>query len=84
MASVTNQVSPAVKAVAVTPANDTTLTNGPCRALFIGVGGDVNVILDNDTAAVVFKNCYSGQVLPIAVASVQSTSTTATNIVALY
>ena len=84
MASVTNQVSPAVRAHAVTPTDDTDLTWGPCRALYVGTAGDVAVILDNDTVAVTFVGVLAGSILPIMVKYVQSTSTTASNIVALY
>jgi hypothetical protein len=50
--------------------------------LYIGVGGDVEVI----TAAghtVMFKNCYSGQILPIR-CSQCTANTTATYILALF
>ena len=83
MASVTNQVSPAVKAAAVTPATGTMLPTGACRALYIGGAGNVTCILDNDTVAVTFVGCYAGMVLPVMVWSVDATST-ATSIVALY
>ena len=84
MASVTNQVSPAVKAHAVTPTDNTDLTWGPCRALYIGTAGNVAVVLDNDTAAVTFVGCYAGQILPVMAKYVQATNTTASNIIALY
>lgn len=84
MASVTNQVSPAIRASAVTPADATALTLGPCRAIYIGGAGNLSVILDNDTVAVTFVGCYAGMVLPVMVQSIQSTNTTATSILALY
>lgn len=85
MASVTNQVSPAVKAVAVTPADGTVLTEGPCRSLYVGGAGNVAVLMANDpTTAVVFVGVIAGQILPLMVYGVQATDTTATNIVALY
>lgn len=84
MASVSNQSSPAVSAAAVTPTDNTTLTNGPCRAIYIGGPGDLAIIPYNDTVAVTFVGCYTGMVLPVMATSIQSTGTTATSIVALY
>ena len=51
--------------------------------IYIGVSGDVNMILEKDTSAVVFKNMVQGTVYPIAPKIIKSTSTTATNIVTL-
>lgn len=84
MASVTNQVSPAVKATPVTPTDNTPLAFGPCRALYIGTAGNVAVLLDNDTTPVTFTGCYGGQILPVMVTYVMATGTTATSIIALY
>lgn len=84
MASVSQQSSPAVSAVAVTPADGTTLTNGQCRSLYIGGAGNVSVIMANDTVAATFVGCSAGQILPIMATTVQATLTTATNIIALY
>lgn len=76
-------------AVAVTPSDTTRIR---CLALFVGVGGNVNVHTLHDVerenregvapTAVLFKNVASGTVLPVAVGRVLSTSTTATDIVA--
>lgn len=84
MASVTNQVSPAVRATAITPADATALPLGPCRSVYVGGAGNLAVILDNDTVAVTFVGCFAGMVLPVMVQSIQATNTTATSIVALY
>jgi len=84
MASVTNQISAAVKAVAVTPADNTALTNGSCRGLYVGGAGNIAAILDNDTVAVTFVGLAAGTILPVYAKYVQATGTTATNIVALY
>lgn len=73
----------AVDAVAVTPNDSADLTNGECRALYVGMGGNVSLDVGNSTA-VVFSNVPSGGILPIRAKRVRSTSTTATNIVALY
>lgn len=73
---------PALNAHAVTP-SDTVVLPG-CRALYVGGDGDVSVKMQNNPTPVVLKGVLAGSILPIAVASVMSTGTTATNIVALY
>ncbi len=75
--------SPARAAAAVTPNDDTDLAGG-CRGLYVGTGGDLALILAEDSAAVTFKNAISGTVLPLCVKRVKATGTTATDIVALY
>lgn len=79
---------PARSAIAVTPDNDTDLTNkdysgaAGCRALYIGSAGDVEVItLAGDTA--VFANVPVG-ILPIQCTRVKADNTTASSILALY
>lgn len=72
---------PALKAVAVTPNDDTNL--GVVRALYIGTEGDVAVIAVNDTAAVTFVGVKPG-ILAVSVWKVMATNTDAGNIVALY
>lgn len=78
--------APATKAAAVTP-HDTTIVD--CRALYVGTGGTVAVHMLGNAASpggtsVSFVNVPSGTLLPISCHRVLSTSTTATNIVALY
>lgn len=75
---------PAQGAAAVTPSDVADLTVKPCRALYIGVGGDVTLDTADADASILFKNVGSGAVLPVAAARVRATGTTATNIVALY
>lgn len=77
--------TPARRAVAVTPHDDNDLGTY-AKALFVGVGGDVVAIPvgNGDNEPVTFKNCAAGSVLPVMVRRVKSTSTTATNILALY
>ncbi len=69
--------------VAITPHNSTDFTDGICVAIYVGVGGDV-VAVDIDGNATTFKNAQSGVTLPIKARRVNSTGTTATNLVALY
>ena len=74
--------APAEGAVAVTPSDSTDLTY-MARALYIGGAGNVNVDVADGTT-VVFAGLSAGTILPVRVKRVRSTSTTATNIVALY
>jgi hypothetical protein len=71
---------PATKATPVTPSDSTDLSY-PCRALYVGATGDVTAVVNG--AAVLFKAVPVG-ILPVRVSRVNSTGTTATNIVALF
>lgn len=70
------------KAAAVTPSDSTEL--GQVRALYVGGAGNLAVTMRGDTAAVTFSSVPAGTLLPLAVAKVMSTNTTATAIVAIY
>lgn len=73
--------APATSAVAVTPSDSTPLAF-LSRALYVGVSGDLTVIMmDGETAT--FTAAPVG-ILPIRVSQVKATATTATNIVSLY
>lgn len=72
--------SPSKDAIAVTKSDSTVLPI--TRALYIGVSGDVQVTTAKGTTAL-FKGVPVG-ILPVQVSKVQSTNTTATNILALY
>lgn len=73
--------SPAVQAIVVTPSNSAGFPE--CRSLFVGTGGDVAVVA-KEGGVVTFKNVGNAQILPIRAVRVNSTNTTATDIVALY
>lgn len=75
-------MSPSTHYEDVTP-HDTNLfaSGGYCRALWVGVFGDVSVERYDGTA-VVFKNVQG--ILPVRAIRVNATDTTATDIVALY
>jgi hypothetical protein len=76
--------APAITFAAVTPA-DADLPKYPTRALYIGNGGNVSVTDGGATpSTVTFFNVPAGTVLPVQVTRVNTTSTTASNIVALY
>lgn len=72
---------PGLGAFAVTP-NDSADLSIAARSLWVGVAGDVSVDTVYGDTAVVLKNVQG--ILPLAVVRVRATSTTATDIVALY
>lgn len=77
-----DDTAPAIDAAAVTTSDSTDLPL-TARALYIGTGGNVN--LDTISGStVVFVNLPAGSILPLKVKRVRTTSTTASNIVALY
>lgn len=71
-----------INAVSVTPSDSTSLTT-TAKALLIGGAGNVSVKLLNGST-VILNGLTAGTIYPIAVTQVNATSTTATNIVALY
>lgn len=70
------------KAVAVTPSDSTNLSFD-ARAIYVGTAGNVVAVFP-DNSTVTFSNVPAGTILPIVVKRINSTSTTASNIVALY
>ncbi len=73
--------SPAGSSAAVTPHDSTDLADGT-RSLWVGVSGDISVEMENAGSAIVFKNVQG--LIPIRVTRVNSTNTTATDIVAIW
>jgi len=55
---------------------------GYCRAIYVGVGGDINLITVGGTT-LLFKGALAGSVIPIMCQQVKSTLTTATNLVGI-
>jgi len=74
--------SPAANALSVTPSDGADLAKST-RALYVGVAGDVAVNMVGGTS-VTFVAVPAGSVLPIRVARVLATGTTAGSIVGLY
>ena len=70
--------------VAITPSDATNFTNGVCRGIYVGGAGNVVAINPVTSTAVTFVGAVAGSVLPIQAIRVNSTNTTATNLVALY
>jgi hypothetical protein len=77
-------IGPATGAAAVTPSNTVALPGGVCRGLYVGGAGDVAAVLADQGAAVTFVAVPAGTFMPVRVFRVNSTGTTATNLVALY
>ena len=73
---------PAEDAGAVTPSDSTNLT-AIARSLYVGTAGNVTLLTVGQNV-VTFSNVQAGSILPVRVIRVNATSTTATNIVALY
>lgn len=65
----------------VTPSDTVGFGGGKCRAIYVGVSGDVSAVLGG--SSVVFKSVPVGH-LWIGATRVNATGTTATNMVALF
>lgn len=76
--------NPARSLRVVTPSDSTNFTDGVCRALYVGTGGNVVVLAAGDTNTVTFSNVPGGFVIPVQAIRVNTTSTTASGIVAMY
>lgn len=74
---------PAENYAAITKSDTDDFSGGPARGVFVGVTGDVVAVRLDDTA-ITFKNVAAGTILPVICRRVNSTNTTATNMVALY
>lgn len=74
---------PATEFAAVTASDSTNFAKGVCRGLYIGGAGNAAVV-DVDGNAVLFSGLVAGSILPVQAIRVNSTSTTATSIVALF
>lgn len=72
---------PGYDGIAIAPSDSTNLST-ICRALFIGVAGNVKLRTPASTS-LEFLNCQAGSILPIQTLLVFATSTTATNIIGI-
>ncbi len=78
-----NILAPALDYSSVTPSDTVDFTFGLTRALYVGGAGDIQAVR-YDGAVVPFTSVPAGSTLAIRTRRVNATSTTATNIVALY
>lgn len=67
---------------AVTPSDSNAFTGGTCTGVYVGVGGDVAVLVNG--VVVTYKNVPTGFILPVEATRVNSTNTTATDMVAMF
>lgn len=78
----TKETQGATGAVAVTP-SDTVNLGRTTRALYVGGEGNISLTFE-EGQTVTFTGVAAGSLLPVQVMRVNSTSTTATSIVALF
>lgn len=74
---------PGARFAAITKSDTVNLTY-VTRGIYVGVGGDISAEGAISGTAVVFKGAVAGSVLPLQVTRVNSTATTATDLVGLY
>lgn len=75
-----SDLSPAFSAIAVTL--DAVIP--ACRGIYVGVAGDISITMVNVGTAVIFKNAAAGSTIPVQASKINTTGTTATNLVVLY
>jgi hypothetical protein len=80
---VSDDDAPAVKGTSVTASDSSQLSVSPCRAIYIGTGGNLQ-IKDAAGTILLFKNLGSGAILPVRATYIMATNTTAADIIALY
>lgn len=73
--------APGQKCVSLTPSDSTDFTVRP-RAVYVGGAGDIVFVNDDDTT-VTLVGVLVGTLLPISPKRINSTSTTATNLVGI-
>ncbi len=74
--------APASNAFSITPNNDSDLP-AVTRALYVGVSGDLAVTMQSGET-ITLTNVMAGTLLPLRLARVTATGTTAQNLVGLY
>lgn len=78
----TQGTGPSESAFSITPDDDNDLAY-PTRALYVGAGGDITLLLWGDTDSVVLVNVLGGSCLPLMVKRVYATGTGASDLVGL-
>lgn len=77
-----NAAAPAESFFAITPSDSVNFTYN-VRGIYVGTTGNVVAVTEGGTA-VTFSSVPAGTILPIRASRVNSTSTTASNMVGLY
>jgi hypothetical protein len=75
-------IGPATRLAAVSPNDAAALPAGPCRSLFVSVGGSLTIV--DLWGTVVTMSSGNNQYHPIQVSQVRATGTSASGILALY
>ncbi len=78
-----DNTAPAIDCAAITPSDSTAIVGGPCRGIYVGVTGDVNILTTGQNT-VTFVAVPAGKILPVNALRVNATATTATSMVALF
>lgn len=73
---------PAKSLRAITP-HDTNELAFVAKALYVGGGGNISIVAQEDTAPITLTGVVAGQIIPVRAKIVRATGTTATGIVAL-
>jgi hypothetical protein len=73
---------PSSSAFSITPNDDADITY-PIRAIYVGTGGDLQVILQDDTVEILFANVLGGSCLPLQIKRVMASGTAASDLVGL-
>tara|TARA_R110000782_G_scaffold54580_2_gene115337 strand:- start:116 stop:382 length:267 start_codon:yes stop_codon:yes gene_type:complete len=79
-----SQESPADTSYAVTPHDTNEIGDFVPRAIYVGTGGNINMMLEGDDSATLFTNVPDGSLLPFKARIILATSTTASSIVAVF
>lgn len=67
----------------ITPSATEDLPDGVCRAVWVGTGGDLEVVAEEDSTGVTFTNIPDGTLILVRAKAVRN-GTTATDLVAMY
>lgn len=70
------------RAVAITPSDTVSFTDGLCRAIYVGGAGNITALVNG--SPILFTAVPVGTILPIQATRVNATATTATAMLALY
>ncbi|KQU53218.1 hypothetical protein ASG67_10440 [Sphingomonas sp. Leaf339] len=77
---------PGERAAAITPSDTADLPETP-KSLYVGTGGDIAMIGDNEPSGsvpVIWRNVPAGAIVPFRPRRIRATDTTAADIVAIY
>lgn len=77
-------VGPIGGARLVSPDDENDLPDGPCRAIWVGTSGDIELTLVGDINAILFSSVPASTIIPFACKRINNSNTTASGIIALY